>query len=124
MDLGVGEGDVGLVAAAALLSCGSVWAQGTYPTRTVTLVVPYSAGGSTDLITRLIARELTAQMGRQVVVDNRVGGGGASHGRHHHILVRARVGVGGRGTQNLKALLALADAQVVAIADPAETSSL
>ncbi|MFZ9151260.1 MAG: tripartite tricarboxylate transporter substrate-binding protein, partial [Burkholderiales bacterium] len=68
----------GLVAAAAvLLCCGSVWAQSTYPTKTVTLVVPYSAGGSTDLITRLIARELTAQMGRQVVVDNRVGGGGS-----------------------------------------------
>jgi len=67
----------GLVAAAAgLMCCGSVWAQGAYPTKTVTLVVPYSAGGSTDLITRLIARELTTQMGRQVVVDNRVGGGG------------------------------------------------
>ncbi|MBY0271044.1 MAG: tripartite tricarboxylate transporter substrate binding protein [Burkholderiales bacterium] len=67
----------GLVAAATcLVFCGSVWAQGAYPTKTVTLVVPYSAGGSTDLITRLIARELTLQMGRQVVVDNRVGGSG------------------------------------------------
>lgn len=48
----------------------------TFPTRTITLVVPYSTGGSTDLITRLVAHELTGQMGRQVNVENRVGGGG------------------------------------------------
>jgi tripartite-type tricarboxylate transporter receptor subunit TctC len=48
----------------------------TFPSRAITLVVPYSTGGSTDLITRLIARELTAQLNRQVNVDNRVGGGG------------------------------------------------
>ncbi len=65
-----------IAAACGLVAAGGAWAQAAYPTRTVTLVVPYSAGGSTDLITRLIARELTTQMGRQVVVDNRVGGGG------------------------------------------------
>jgi len=48
----------------------------TFPARTITLIVPYSPGGSTDLITRLVARELTGQMGRQVNVENRVGGGG------------------------------------------------
>lgn len=72
----------GLAAAAftltliALAIHGQAQAQSAFPTRTVTLVVPYSTGGSTDLITRLIARELSQQMGRQVVVDNRVGGGG------------------------------------------------
>ena len=40
----------------------------TFPTKAITLVVPYSTGGSTDLITRLVARELTIQMGRQVNV--------------------------------------------------------
>jgi tripartite-type tricarboxylate transporter receptor subunit TctC len=39
-------------------------------------VVPYSTGGSTDLITRLIARELGQQLGKPVLVENRVGGGG------------------------------------------------
>lgn len=69
----------GLLAAglALAMTAGGAFAQAGYPTKTVTLVVPYSAGGSTDLITRLIARELTTQMGRQVVVDNRVGGGGS-----------------------------------------------
>jgi len=48
----------------------------SYPTRGVVVVVPYSTGGSTDLISRVLARELGAQMGRSVVVENRVGGGG------------------------------------------------
>lgn len=63
------------VAAVLLATCGAVSAQ-TFPAKSITLVVPYSTGGSTDLITRLIARELTNQLGKQVVVDNRVGGGG------------------------------------------------
>lgn len=66
------------IAAVAIGSCisGSVVAQSSFPAKPVTLVVPYSAGGSTDIITRLIARELGNQMGRQVIVENRVGGGG------------------------------------------------
>ena len=65
-----------LLAAFAALAAGSDAAAQAYPAKTVTLVVSYSTGGSTDIITRLIARELTGQMGRSVVVDNRVGGGG------------------------------------------------
>jgi tripartite-type tricarboxylate transporter receptor subunit TctC len=42
----------------------------------MTLLVPFSPGGSTDLITRIIARELTAHFDRQVIADNRTGGGG------------------------------------------------
>lgn len=64
-----------MMAIAGTVAFAGVQAQ-TFPTRPITLVVPYSTGGSTDLITRLIARELTAQMGRAVNVDNRVGGGG------------------------------------------------
>lgn len=63
-------------AAAGLLLSSAVFAQGAYPAKSLTLVVAFSTGGSTDLITRLLARELTNQMGRQVIVDNRVGGGG------------------------------------------------
>lgn len=64
-------------AAAAMFCvvCTAASAQ-NFPTKSITLVVPYSTGGSTDLITRLIARELTRQMGRQANVENRVGGGG------------------------------------------------
>ena len=46
------------------------------PTRPVTLVVPYSAGGGTDVVGRLFARHLGAIWGQNVVVDNRVGGNG------------------------------------------------
>lgn len=65
-----------IAAAAGIAATGSVHAQTNYPAKTITLVVSFSAGGSTDLVTRLIARELSGQLGKQVVVDNRVGGGG------------------------------------------------
>ncbi len=51
-------------------------AQPSYPARNITLVVPFSPGGSTDLITRIVAKELSAQFDRQVIADNRTGGGG------------------------------------------------
>ena len=69
---------------AALLFCsigfglhGSALAQSPYPAKNITLIVPFSPGGTTDLITRIVARELTAQFDKQVVADNRAGGGGA-----------------------------------------------
>ncbi len=73
MKSGIFSGAMMIVVSAAMAA--GAQAQ-TFPARTITLVVPYSTGGSTDLITRLIARELTLQMGRQVNVENRVGGGG------------------------------------------------
>jgi tripartite-type tricarboxylate transporter receptor subunit TctC len=48
----------------------------SYPSRPVTLIVPFSVGGSTDLVARLVAQQLTAPLGVGVVVDNRLGGGG------------------------------------------------
>ena len=64
------------VTAAAALQSRAVLAQPTYPAKAITMVVAFSAGGSTDIITRVIAKELSSQLDRQVVVDNRVGGGG------------------------------------------------
>jgi tripartite-type tricarboxylate transporter receptor subunit TctC len=68
---------------AAMLACamgtlvtGSALAQSAYPARNITLIVSFSAGGSTDIITRIMAKELTGQFDRQVIVDNRTGGGG------------------------------------------------
>jgi tripartite-type tricarboxylate transporter receptor subunit TctC len=70
-------------ASAAALACtlsviasGNVLAQPAYPARNITLIVPYSPGGSSDLITRLVAKELASQLDRLVIVDNRTGGGG------------------------------------------------
>ena len=51
-------------------------AQGTYPTRTVTLVVPTAAGGTTDLSARMLAQALAPVIGQSVVVDNKGGGNG------------------------------------------------
>ncbi len=50
-----------------------------YPDRVVTLVVPFAAGGSTDLVARVIAAKMSDILGQQVVVQN-VGGGGGSIG--------------------------------------------
>ncbi len=47
----------------------------TFPTRPVTLVVPYAAGGLTDVIARVIAPRLAERWGQSVVVENRAGGG-------------------------------------------------
>ena len=48
----------------------------TYPARTIRLITPYGAGGSYDLIARLMAQRLGEQMGTQVLVDNRPGAAG------------------------------------------------
>lgn len=48
----------------------------TYPSRTIRIVVPAAAGGSTDLGARAIAHHLTTSLGQPVIVENRGGGGG------------------------------------------------
>lgn len=67
-----------VLAAAALAGFGAAQshAQSAYPARSVTLVVAFSPGGATDLITRIVAKELSAQFDKQVITDNRAGGGG------------------------------------------------
>lgn len=51
-------------------------AQTDYPHKAIRMLVPFSAGGSPDLMGRLIANQLTRQMGQGVVVDNRLGANG------------------------------------------------
>jgi tripartite-type tricarboxylate transporter receptor subunit TctC len=48
-------------------------AQGGYPAKPITMVVPFPAGGPTDLVARVIAQKMSDQMGQQIVVDNRPG---------------------------------------------------
>jgi tripartite-type tricarboxylate transporter receptor subunit TctC len=52
------------------------WANEPYPSRAVTIVVPYTAGGSTDIVARLIAQKLTENLGQPFVVDNKGGANG------------------------------------------------
>ena len=55
--------------------CGSATAQ-EYPAKPVRLVVPYAAGGGSDVIGRLFAQKLTDSLGQSVIVDNRAGASG------------------------------------------------
>jgi tripartite-type tricarboxylate transporter receptor subunit TctC len=64
-----------LASAAALLAMGTP-ALAQYPERNITLIVPYGAGGGTDVTARMLARDLEAALGKTVVVENRAGGGG------------------------------------------------
>jgi len=64
--------------AGALVLAGSLaHAQPAYPNRPVTLVVPYPAGGSADILARALGQKLSAQWGQPVVIDNRAGAGTA-----------------------------------------------
>lgn len=60
----------------ALGMCGAIasYAQ-NFPTRPLRIVVPYAAGGSTDVLARLVGQKLTAVLGQPVVIDNRTGAG-------------------------------------------------
>ena len=54
----------------------SVAAQSDYPNRPVRLIIPFPPGGSNDVVGRMIGTQLSEQLGKQVVVDNRAGAGG------------------------------------------------
>ena len=62
-------------AAVAMVVCVQALAQ-DYPTRTITVIVPYPPGGGVDAMARVVAEKLSAALGQQVVVDNRAGGSG------------------------------------------------
>lgn len=64
-----------LMIAAALCIPTVVMAQG-YPSKPVRIIVPFSAGGATDIVTRVVSQKLTDIWGQSIVVDNRAGAGG------------------------------------------------
>jgi tripartite-type tricarboxylate transporter receptor subunit TctC len=63
------------LAAAALLPLGAR-AQAAWPARPVRIVVPFNAGGTTDILARAVAQELSKTLGQSFVVENRAGAGG------------------------------------------------
>ena len=67
-------------AAAYALAFGPALAQGSFPSKNITLVVPLPAGGTADLLCRYAAEKATAGLGQQVVVENRPGGAGGRVG--------------------------------------------
>jgi len=65
-----------LCSAAALLAASAAWGQEAYPSKPIRMISPFPAGGSVDLVARLIAAKLPEFIGQQVVVENRSGASG------------------------------------------------
>lgn len=66
---------LGLMASAALLPALPVRAD-TFPSKPVTIILPYAPGGGPDLLTRVFADKMSEHLGQRVIVDNRVGAAG------------------------------------------------
>jgi tripartite-type tricarboxylate transporter receptor subunit TctC len=64
-----------VVAVLCAWAAAAAWAQG-YPTRTVTLVVPFAAGGPTDVVARTLGASMSKTLGQTVVIENKLGAGG------------------------------------------------
>src|SRR5215211_9167812 len=62
--------------AALLLLAAPAFGQASYPGKQVRIVVPFPAGGSADILCRLVAEKLSAAWGQTVIIDNRAGAGG------------------------------------------------
>jgi tripartite-type tricarboxylate transporter receptor subunit TctC len=68
---------LGLAAALTLALQGGAQAQ-AYPTRPVTMIVPFAAGGPTDIIARIVSDHMSKTLGQQIVVENVAGAGGTT----------------------------------------------
>lgn len=64
--------------AGAFAGVGGAWAQEAWPNKSITLIVPFTPGGSTDILARIIGQKFNAAWGQGVVVENRPGAGGSS----------------------------------------------
>src|SRR5262245_44462322 len=68
-----------LLGGAAVVLPAAVGGAESFPTRPIRLIVPYPAGGGTDIVGRVLGQTLHASLGQPVVIDNR-GGAGGTHG--------------------------------------------
>ena len=63
------------LASASFVAVGASWAQ-PYPTRAITLIVPYGAGGPLDTLTRIVSERMRVSLGQPIVIDNITGASG------------------------------------------------
>ena len=66
-----------VLAAAATLMAGSAWAQATWPSKAITLIVPFPPGGPTDVVSRIVGKELSERLKQPVIVENKAGASGS-----------------------------------------------
>jgi len=68
-----------VLALSAVLSLATpAFADDAYPSRPVTMIVPFAAGGSSDVIARLIAEQMSGPLGQRIIIENVVGAGGST----------------------------------------------
>jgi tripartite-type tricarboxylate transporter receptor subunit TctC len=96
-----------IFAAVALLAAAVPVAAQDFPTRPITLIVPYAAGGGNDLMARSVAEKMSKTLGQQIVIENRGGAGGSIATRQ--IAKSApdgyTLGLGGTGTHAINPTL-------------------
>jgi tripartite-type tricarboxylate transporter receptor subunit TctC len=88
------------LAAVLLLAVAGPSAAQDYPSRSITLVVPYAAGGGNDVMARIVAEKMSKSLGQQIVIENKGGAGGSIATRQVAKAVPDgyTLGLGGTGT--------------------------
>jgi tripartite-type tricarboxylate transporter receptor subunit TctC len=95
------RGFVAMVAV-ALAATQAVAADPNYPSKTITVVVPFAAGGPTDVVARLVGEHMSRTLGQQLIVEN-VGGAGGTTGMTRVATAEPdgyTIGIGNMGTQS------------------------
>ena len=69
---------LGVMSAVATLALATAGAQAAYPERAITLIVPFAAGGPTDIVARIVSLAFQKSLGQSVVVENRGGAAGTA----------------------------------------------
>lgn len=67
-----------LVAAFATVATGAAQAQSDYPKRNITMIVPFAAGGPTDVVARIVSEHMSRTLGQSILIENVVGAGGTT----------------------------------------------
>jgi tripartite-type tricarboxylate transporter receptor subunit TctC len=96
-----------LLLAAAFVLCAAGASAQDYPSRPITLIVPYAAGGGNDVMARIVAEKMSKTLGQQIVIENKGGAGGSIATRQ---IAKAApdgytLGLGGTGTHAINPTL-------------------